>query len=303
MRAMNALEPLPGIVPDIGPAFELRRAGPPGAPPTPLVFASPHSGRLYPEDMMSAAALDAISIRRSEDAFVDDLIAQAPNHGAAVITANFARAYIDLNREPFELDPGMFSDILPEFARGRTARVAAGLGAIARVVSEGQEIYRRKLTFAEARRRIEGAHSPYHAALSGLMGEAQAAHGFAILVDWHSMPAAAAKAAGRERPCDMVLGDRFGAACAGVLPTRVERELEAMGYRVTRNTPYAGGYTTEHYGQPGRRAHALQIEISRALYLDEATLAPTSGFEKLRAHVEQLTKALAAADWSALKAS
>src|SRR4051812_18493864 len=123
MRAMNALEPLPGIAPgtttDIGPAFELRRAGPPGAPPTPLVFASPHSGRLYPEDMMSAAALDAISIRRSEDAFVDDLIAQAPNHGAAVITANFARAYIDLNREPFELDPGMFSDTLPEFARGR----------------------------------------------------------------------------------------------------------------------------------------------------------------------------------------
>src|SRR5690242_12150258 len=153
MRGMNALEPLPGDDSAVtGPAFQVLRAGPLGAPPTPLVFAYPHSGRLYPEDMMSAAALDAISIRRSEDAFVDDLIAQAPDHGAAVITANFARAYIDLNREPFELDPGMFSDVLPEFARGRTARVAAGLGAIARVVSEGQEIYRRKLTFAEARR-------------------------------------------------------------------------------------------------------------------------------------------------------
>lgn len=303
MRAMNALEPLPGIAPDIGPAFEVRRADSAGAPPTPLVFASPHSGRLYPEDMMSAAALDAVSIRRSEDAFVDDLIAQAPGHGAAVITANFARAYIDLNREPFELDPGMFSDQLPEFARARTARVAAGLGAIARVVSEGQEIYRRKLTFAEARRRIEGAHRPYHAALAGLLAEAQAAHGFAILVDWHSMPAAAAKAAGRERPCDIVLGDRFGAACAGVLPTRVERELERMGYRVTRNTPYAGGYITEHYGQPHRRTHALQIEINRGLYLDEATLAPTSGFERLRSDVEQLTRALAAADWSALRAA
>jgi N-formylglutamate amidohydrolase len=304
MRAMNALEPLPPIEPPaIGAAFEVRRAGPAGAPPTPLVFASPHSGRLYPEDMMSAAALDAVSIRRSEDAFVDDLIAQAPDHGAAVITANFARAYIDLNREPFELDPGMFSDQLPEFARARTARVAAGLGAIARVVSEGQEIYRRKLTFAEAKRRIEGAHRPYHEALSGLMAEARAAHGFAILVDWHSMPAAAAKAAGRERPCDIVLGDRFGAACAGVLPTRVERELEAMGYRVTRNAPYAGGYTTEHYGQPSRRAHALQVEINRGLYLDEATLSPTSGFETLRAHIEQLTRTLAAADWSALKAS
>jgi len=300
---MNAMEPLPVDSPANGAAFEVRRAGPPGAPPTPLVFASPHSGRLYPEDMMSAAALDAVSIRRSEDAFVDDLIAQAPAHGAAVITATIARAYIDLNREPFELDPGMFADELPEFARGRTARVAAGLGAIARVVSEGQEIYRRKLTFAEARKRIEGAHRPYHEALKGLMAEAQAAHGFAILVDWHSMPAAAAKAGGRERPCDIVLGDRFGAACAGVLPTRVERELEALGYRVARNTPYAGGYTTEHYGQPHRRAHALQIEINRALYLDEATLAPTSGFEKLRGHVEQLTRTLAVADWSALRAA
>lgn len=284
-------------------AFEIRRAGPADAPPTPLVFASPHSGRLYPEDMMSAAALDAVSIRRSEDAFVDDLIASAPGHGAAMITAGFARAYIDLNREPFELDPSMFADELPAFARSRTARVAAGLGAIARVVSEGQEIYRRKLTFAEAKLRIDGAHTPYHAALKGLIDEAQAAHGFAILVDWHSMPSAAARAGARDRPADIVLGDRFGAACAGVLPTRVERELEALGYRVTRNTPYAGGYTTEHYGQPARRVHALQIEMNRALYLDEATLTPTSGFERLQRHLDQLIQGLAAADWSALKVS
>jgi N-formylglutamate amidohydrolase len=304
MPMMNAIDPrLPD--PAAGsPAFELIRAAPEGqAPPTPLIFASPHSGRLYPEDMMSAAALDAVSIRRSEDAFVDDLIAGAPAQGATVIAARFARAYIDLNREPFELDPAMFADELPEFARARTARVAAGLGAIARVVSEGQEIYRRKLTFAEARGRIEGAHRPYHTALEALVAETQKAHGFAILIDWHSMPAAAARAAGRERPCDIVLGDRFGAACAGVLPGRVERELEAMGYRVARNTPYAGGYTTEHYGQPGRRIHALQIEINRALYLDEATLAPTSGFEALRGHIEQLTATLAKADWSALRAS
>jgi N-formylglutamate amidohydrolase len=251
--------------------------------------------------MMAAAALDALAIRRSEDAFVDDLIAAAPGFGAATITAGFARAYIDLNREAFELDPGMFADELPEFARARTARVAAGLGAIARVVSEGQEIYARKLTFAEARNRIEGAHRPYHAALERLLAEAHAAHGFAILVDWHSMPAAAARAGGRERPCDIVLGDRFGAACAGLLPARVERELEAMGYRVARNTPYAGGYTTEHYGRPARRTHALQIEINRALYLDEVTLSPTAGFERLRGHLENLTRALATADWSALR--
>jgi len=305
MRRMNAWEPVvarPDASADAADAaFALRRADPASLPPTPLVFASPHSGRHYPEDMMSAAALDAQTIRRSEDALVDDLIAAAPELGAALITARYARAYIDLNREAFELDPGMFADELPDFAKARTARVAAGLGAIARVVSEGQEIYARKLTFAEARRRIEGAHRPYHVALERLIAEAHRAHGFAILIDWHSMPAAAARAGGRERACDFVLGDRFGAACAGVLTQRVERELEAMDYRVARNTPYAGGYTTEHYGRPARRTHALQIEINRALYLDEARLTPTAGFERLKSDLARLTRSLAAGDWRALK--
>jgi N-formylglutamate amidohydrolase len=312
MARMNAWEPIaakdaPQDVSGDAPApFVLRRAvtadGEVGGPaPTPLVFASPHSGRDYPDDMMAAAALDAQTIRRSEDAFVDDLISEAPKLGASLIAARYARAYIDLNREAFELDPSMFEDELPEFARARTARVAAGLGAIARVVSEGQEIYARKLTFQEARARIESAHRPYHAALVRLIAEAHKAHGFAILIDWHSMPAAAARAGGRDRASDMVLGDRFGAACASVLTGRVERELEAMGYRVARNIPYAGGYTTEHYGRPTRRTHALQIEINRSLYLDEAKLKPTAGFDRLKVHLERLTTALANADWSALR--
>ncbi len=301
MDDLNALAESPTPV-DVA-AFEVRRAGRPGAPPpTPLVFASPHSGRFYPDDMMSAAALDALSIRRSEDAFVDDLIAATCSLGAATLTARFARAYIDLNREPFELDAAMFADELPAFARSRSARVAAGLGSIARIVADGQEIYHRKLTYAEACGRIEGAHRPYHAALQALIAEAEAAHGFAILIDWHSMPAAAARTAGRERACDMVLGDRFGAACAPLVTSRVEGELQALGHRVVRNTPYAGGYTTEHYGRPSRRVHALQIEINRGLYLDEAALAPTSGFMRLKSDIEHLTRALAAADWSALKA-
>ena len=284
----------------LGPAYEVRRAAPDGArPPTPLVFASPHSGRLYPDDMMAAAALDAHAIRRSEDVLVDALMSNAPELGVPLISARYARAYIDLNREPFELDPAMFADELPDFARARTARVAAGLGAIARVVSEGQEIYARKLTFAEARLRIEQAHRPYHAAVEQLVREAQQAHGFAILIDWHSMPSAAARA-GRNRPSDFVMGDRFGASCAGALTSKVERELEMLGYRVTRNSPYAGGYTTEHYGRPARGAHALQIEINRALYLDEVTLEPTAGFVRLKADLERLTAALAEADWSAL---
>jgi N-formylglutamate amidohydrolase len=303
MAVMTVCQPLTADASGDGhvPAFEVRRAAAEGRPPpTPLVFASPHSGRLYPDDMMAAAALDAHAIRRSEDVLVDDLIARAPELGVPSIAARYARAYIDLNREPFELDPAMFADELPAFARARTARVAAGLGAIARVVSEGQEIYARKLTFAEARARIDQAHRPYHAALEALVREAQAAHGFSILIDWHSMPSAAARA-GRDRPSDFVMGDRFGASCAAALTARVERELEAYGYRVARNSPYAGGYTTEHYGRPARRAHALQIEINRALYLDEAALEPTAGFERLKADMERLTANLAGADWSALK--
>ncbi|MFN3520869.1 MAG: N-formylglutamate amidohydrolase [Phenylobacterium sp.] len=299
---MNAWEPLTaGDAASGADAFDVARAAGEGEPPpTPLVFASPHSGRIYPSDMMAASSLDATAIRRSEDAYVDDLIDQAPALGAALIRARLARAYIDVNREPFELDPAMFADELPEFARARTARVAAGLGAIARVVSEGQEIYARKLTYAEAHARIEGAHKPYHAALARLIAEAKGAHGFAILVDWHSMPSAAARGAGRRGGCDVVLGDRFGASCADVLTARVEDALETMGYRVTRNSPYAGGYTTEHYGRPARRVHALQIEINRAIYLDEARLEPTAGFARLKADLETLTRSLATADWRGL---
>jgi N-formylglutamate amidohydrolase len=305
MPSMNAGESLAAIESASAPAaaFDLRRApSRDGRPLTPLVYASPHSGRCYPDDMMDATALDAVAIRRSEDAFVDLLIGEAPALGAALITARLARAYIDVNRDACELDPAMFADELPEFARGRTARVAAGLGAIARVVSGGQEIYRRKLNYAEAAARIDQVHRPYHAALAGLVAEAHVAHRTAILVDWHSMPSAAARGSGRERGCDMVLGDRYGAACAPDFAARVEQELESMGYRVSRNTPYAGGYTTEHYGRPARRTHALQIEINRALYLDEARLTPTSGFAELQANLEKLTRVLAATDWSGLRA-
>ena len=286
------------------PAHDLLRATPESAaPPTALVFASPHSGDIYPADMMQAAKLTCDVIRGSEDAFVDRIIAGAPALGAAVIRARLARAYIDLNREPWELDASMFEDELPDFARSRSARVAAGLGTIARVAGEGRPIYARKLTFAEAKARVELAHRPYHDALDRLLANARATHGVAILVDWHSMPAAAARGQ-RARgggPCDIVLGDRFGAACSPKLTGLVERELESMGYRVARNAPYAGGYTTEHYGRPARRTHALQIEINRALYMNEITREPTEGLERLTADAERLTRALAALDLASLR--
>jgi N-formylglutamate amidohydrolase len=266
---------------------------------TPVICASPHSGRIYPLAMMAASQLDRRAIRRSEDAHVDELIAGAPGFGHTVIAAQFARAFIDVNREPWELDPAMFEDELPAFAKARTARVAAGLGAIPRIVCEGQEIYARKLTFAEAEDRVRQVHQPYHGALATLLAEAKAGRGLAILIDWHSMPAAAAASRSGE-PCDFVLGDRFGSACAGAITGLVERELGAMGYRVARNAPYAGGYTTEHYGRPGRKVHALQIEISRALYFNERELQLTAGFSPLRRDLERLFAALAAQEWTGL---
>jgi N-formylglutamate amidohydrolase len=276
-----------------------RLVRPAAAVSTPLICASPHSGRIYPAAMMAASQLDRRAIRRSEDALVDQLIVGAPDHGHTLIAAEYARAYIDVNREPWELDPAMFEDELPSFARARTARVAAGLGAIARIVCEGQEIYARKLTFAEAETRVRQVHQPYHAALAALIGEMKARCGVALLIDWHSMPAAAAVGRGGEA-CDVVLGDRFGAACSPYVTAFVERTLDAMGYRVARNAPYAGGYTTEHYGRPGRKIHALQIELSRALYFDEAALAPTAGFERLSADLGKLFAALAGQDWGTL---
>jgi N-formylglutamate amidohydrolase len=284
---------------DVEPAFEIRRP-PDGAPATPLVFASPHSGRIYPPDMRVAAGLSAQAVRRSEDALVDRLLDTAPSHGCTVIAARYARAYIDVNREPYELDAAMFSDQLPDYARSRTARVAAGLGSIARIVAEGQEIYDRKLTFAEAQARVESVHRPYHQALSALVAARRQAAGAAVLVDWHSMPAAATSVSGPAQGAQMVLGDRYGVACAPALIQTVERELQAMGYRVARNAPYAGGHTTEFYGRPRDGVHALQVEISRSLYLDVAKMTATAGFDRLGRDLDRLFRVMADTDWSSL---
>ncbi len=289
---MDAITPHAALARETGLAFEVVRAGP--VMTAPLIFASPHSGRLYPPEMMAASGLDGGQIRRSEDAHVDGLVEGGLAHGATLLINRFARAYVDVNREPYELDPAMFEDELPAFARGRTARVAAGLGAIARVVGDGQEIYNRKLTFAEARGRIEQVHEPYHAALNGLLDEATSAFGRVLVVDWHSMPSAAART-GQGAECDFVLGDRYGRACDGRITAAAEEALSGLGYRVARNSPYAGGYTTEHYGRPLVGVHALQIEINRALYLNEAAVTAGPAFEQVKEDLETLFAALSRA--------
>lgn len=257
----------------------------------PIIFASPHSGRRYPPELLADARVSLISLRRSEDAYVDELFAGAAAHGAAVLSATIARAYVDLNRDPAELDPEMFDERPPQNAHTSSARVQAGLGAIPRVSGDGQNIYRRKLSLEEAERRIAAVHRPYHALLANLVLETRAMFGCAVLVDCHSMPS---NARGAHAP-DIVLGDRFGASCHPSVTALAEATLRRLGYRVSRNTPFAGGHTTQTYGRPAERVHALQVEINRALYVDERTLERSSGYARVRADMTRLAEALSAA--------
>ncbi|MBU3886935.1 N-formylglutamate amidohydrolase [Methylosinus sp. KRF6] len=263
---------------------------------SPLVFSSPHSGDIYPASFLASSRLDISSLRRSEDAHVHELFALAPTLGAPLLKANFPRAFLDLNREPYELDPRMFEDALPEFANTRSLRVAAGLGAIPRVVADAREIYSGRLRVAEALHRIESLHKPYHAALRSLMERARDKFGAALLVDCHSMPSSVAKesAAGRgeKRKPDFVLGDRFGASCSGDIVEALEARLRQWGYHVQRNRPYAGGYITEHYGKPGAGWHAVQIEISRNLYMNEADLRRNLDFDLLASRLGEIVRLL-----------
>ncbi len=260
----------------------------------PLVFASPHSGSDYPAEFVQGSNLDPLSLRRSEDSFVDQLFAAAHGRGAPLLRALFPRAFCDPNREPYELDPAMFEDDLPAFANTRSPRVAAGLGTIARVVANGAEIYGGKLRYAEISSRINGYYKPYHAALRALVDQTRDAFGFCILVDCHSMPSIGGptdKDPGESR-VDFVLGDCFSTACAPAITDMAERVLTGMGYAVTRNDPYAGGFTTRHYGRPADRLHALQIEINRALYMDEEAIRPNAYMPTLARNLGQLIDAL-----------
>jgi N-formylglutamate deformylase len=249
----------------------------------PFLFASPHSGRSYPASLLERTRLDATTLRRSEDAFVDELFAGAVNLGAPLLAAQFPRAFLDVNRGSAELDAGMFDGALAVPVDAPSPRVAAGLGVIPRIVRDGAEIYRGKLKSGEAGARLNQLYRPYHQALSALLEETRANFGVAVLIDCHSMPSALSVP-------DIVLGDRYGASAAPALTARAEQAFTREGFSVARNTPYAGGHTTVLYGRVASGSHALQIEINRALYLDEDKIAKKASFESVRA---RLTRAMA----------
>jgi N-formylglutamate deformylase len=245
----------------------------------PLVLSSPHSGRSYADEFMSVARLDKATLRRSEDSYVDEIFAAAPALGAPLIAATFPRAFCDVNREAWELDPAMFEDTLPPWVNTTSPRVGAGLGTIARVVANGEAIYGIRLRFSEAQRRVRGYWQPYHDALSGLIETTRARFGSCLLLDCHSMPTGTATA--RRASPDIVLGDAHGTACDPRVVQMAEQFFSQRGYLTRRNDPYAGGYVTRHYGRPRGNVHALQIEIARGLYMDEMTLDKQPGFARV----------------------
>jgi N-formylglutamate deformylase len=256
----------------------------------PLVFVSAHSGADYSPAFLRDSRLDPLTLRRSEDSFVDQLFAAAPGCGAPLLVASFPRAFCDANREKWELDPSMFDEALPDWVNTSSPRVHAGLGTIARVVASGEAIYRGKLAFAEAVARVQTCWQPFHDALAALVEATLARFNACLVVDCHSMPAVGGPLAAT----DIVLGDAHGTACAGAVTRAVERGLTDLGFVVRRNDPYAGGYITRHYGRPRAGVHALQIEISRSLYMDEARMEKRPGFERMRGHTARFIERLAA---------
>src|SRR5215469_12303072 len=267
-------EPMSEQSDELDPPFEILE---PAEWRGPVAFNSPHSGSIYPRAFLAAARLDLAILRRSEDCFVDELLAGIVPRGNPVMRAHFPRCFVDVNREPYELDPRMFEGRLPSFANTRSMRVAGGLGTIARVVGDAQEIYDQRIPVDDALRRIESLYKPYHRSLRRLFTRLHRDFGAAVLIDCHSMPSTAGHKDERPRP-EFVLGDRYGTSCVGVVAETVEHVLRSLGYTVSRNKPYAGGFITEHYGNPAAGLHAIQLEINRALYMDERRYQRSSTF-------------------------
>jgi N-formylglutamate deformylase len=275
---------------ELDPPYEVLE---PGEWQSPVIFNSPHSGRVYPADFLTTSRLDLATLRRSEDSFVDELFLGVVRRGHPLMRAHFPRCYVDVNREPYELDPRMFDGRLPSFANTRSMRVAGGLGTVARVVGDAQEIYGQRLCIDDVLRRIDTLYKPYHRALRRLCSRAHRTLGAAVLIDCHSMPSTTG--AKEERPrADVVLGDRYGTSCALIVSETIDGTLRSLGYSVSRNKPYAGGFITEHYGNPAAGLHAIQLEINRALYMDERRYARSASFAQLSKDLETLADRLAA---------
>jgi len=267
-------------------AFVLKRSATLRAP---VIFASPHSGKIYPETLLTQLTVPVEDLQRTEDAFVDELYASADRLGGILLTANYARTFVDLNRDARELDADMFENGLPRTAGLPSPRVKAGLGCLPRVGASGREIYAGRISREDGRYRLEEIHDRYHHALQSEIDRLKTDWSDIFLIDCHSMPS---RQPGRSSMPDIVLGDRFGSSCSARLTSLVERHFRREGLSVTRNAPYAGGYTTRRYGRPRRGVHVLQIELNRALYMNEMAVEKSSGFAATEMQVNGLVETI-----------
>ncbi len=268
---------------------------------SPFVINSPHSGSCYPAAFLAQSRLTTDAIRRSEDCFVDELFSGALHLGAPLLCANFPRAYLDVNCEPFELDPKMFIETLPSHVNSQSMRVGGGLGTVPRIVGDGMEIYRHRLPLSEAFGRIETIYRPYHKRLRDLIIRSRAQFGVAYLLDCHSMPGSVRLGERGVKP-DFIIGNRFGASASNDFTNAGFSILHGLGFTVSLNKPYAGGFITEHYGRPLQGIHALQIEVNRSLYMDEQTCRKSDDFAALKSVLDHFLAQLLS-DFSAQSAS
>lgn len=268
----------------------------------PVIFASPHSGQNYSEAFIEASRLSPRQLRRSEDSFIDEVFASAPEFGAPLLRAHFPRAYVDPNRSAYELDPTMFNGPLPAYVTTKSPRLLAGLGTVPRVVANGEEIYHQKLEFDDIKARIERHYVPYHETLTALRDQTHDRFGMAIIIDCHSMPSTGES--GRSHfaapLADIVLGDCHGRSCHRFITDAAEKICRDVGLTVARNKPYAGGFTTKHYGKPRTNVHTLQIEINRSIYMDELRIERGPGLATLTRQMRRFINAMTSMDFDSL---
>ena len=256
-----------------------------------VVFASPHSGRDYSNTFKGQSILDPVTLRSSEDAYVDQLIDYVPEFGAPLLLAHAPRAFVDLNRSADELDPAIVNGAQ---TRGQNPRISSGLGVIPRVVANGRPIYRGKIPMQDAKDRLRIYWHPYHDALLRLLKAAKLRHGYSVLIDVHSMPHDAVSSPSKlVTPPEIVIGDRHGSSASRTLVEEVETCFANAGLKTARNTPFAGAFITQHYGRPSANQHAIQIEIDRGIYLDEAQVAPSDRFTETREKLLQAFEGIA----------
>ena len=262
----------------------------------PLVISSPHSGRCYFPEFQRMSRVSVAGLERSEDRFVDLLLGGVVDLGVPVLEANFPRSFVDLNRSPTDLDPQLISGISGVFVRETISeKVRQGLGVLPRLAAGGAEIYDRLLLISEARRRLLYYYFPYHKMLRALLSATKARFGFVVLMDFHSMPSRSV-GEGSSVANSVVLGDAFGTSALSDVADEAAVIFSNLGYRVLRNKPYSGGFTTTNYGNPLNGIHVLQIEINRGLYMDEYRIRRSDGMSNLTQQIAEFTCALTKID-------